>query len=159
MRLKTLPGDFRVRESLDYVEDRHGPFFVHRLRKEKLDTLQAIQIVAERARVDRSRIAFAGLKDRQGVTEQWISIEGARVDWRGAGIDVRFVGRSNEPVTSKVSEGNEFAIVVRDLGDDELRTFERRLPQVEQDGFANYFDDQRFACLRHARSADRDPGA
>src|SRR5690606_30154297 len=25
MRLKTLPGDFRVRESLDFVEDRHGP--------------------------------------------------------------------------------------------------------------------------------------
>lgn len=149
MRLKVAPGDFRVRESLDFVEDRDGPFFVHRLRKEKLDTLQAIKLVAERARVDRSRIAFAGLKDRQGVTEQWISIEGARVDWRGAGIDVRFVGRSLDPITSKLSHGNDFAIVVRDLGTDDLRAFDKRLPEIENDGFANYFDDQRFACLRH----------
>lgn len=151
MRLKVAPGDFRVRESLDFVEDRDGPYFVHRLRKEKLDTLSAIQLVAERARVDRGKIAFAGLKDRQGQTEQWISIEGARVDWRGPGLEVRFVGRSLEPVTSKLSHGNDFSIVVRDLGADDLRALERRLPDVERDGFANYFDDQRFSCLRHGQ--------
>ena len=59
MRLKVAPGDFRVRESLDFVEDRNGPYFIHRLRKEKLDTLEAIRIVAAEARVDRVKIAFA----------------------------------------------------------------------------------------------------
>jgi tRNA pseudouridine13 synthase len=149
MRLKVAPGDFRVRETLDYVEDREGPYFIHRLRKEKLDTLEAIRIVAAEARVDRAKIAFAGLKDRQGVTEQWISIEGARIDYRGRGIDVRFFGRSAEPLTSKLSHGNEFALIVRDLDRSELATFEARLPEVRRSGFANYFDDQRFACLKH----------
>ena len=145
MRLKVAPGDFRVRESLDFVEDRNGPYFIHRLRKEKLDTLEAIRIVAAEARVDRAKIAFAGLKDRQGVTEQWISIEGTRLDYRGRGIECRFFGRSAEPLTSKLSQGNEFAIVVRDLDRHELETFERRLPELRRAGFANYFDDQRFA--------------
>lgn len=149
MRLKVAPGDFRVRESLDFVEDRNGPYFIHRLRKEKLDTLEAIRIVAAEARVDRAKIAFAGLKDRQGVTEQWISIEGARLDYRGRGVEVRFFGRSAEPLTSKQSHGNDFAIVVRDLDRRELDTFEARLPEVRRSGFANLFDDQRFACLKH----------
>ncbi len=149
MRLKVAPGDFRVRETLDFVEDRAGPYFIHRLRKEKLDTLEAIRVVAAEARVDRAKIAFAGLKDRQGVTEQWISIEGTRLDYRGRGIECRFFGRSAEPLTSKLSQGNEFAIVVRDLDRHELETFERRLPELRRAGFANYFDDQRFACLKH----------
>ena len=93
MKLKDAPGDFRVRETLDYVEDPHGPHFVHRLRKEKLDTLEAIRQIADRLGIDRTRIAFAGLKDRQGVTEQWISIEGERLDWRDRNLELRFVGR------------------------------------------------------------------
>lgn len=151
MKLKDAPGDFRVRETLDFVEDRQGPYFVHRLRKEKLDTLEAIRLVAEYADIDRTKISFAGLKDRQGVTEQWISIEGARVDWRGPGLEVAFVGRSMDPVTSKLSRGNDFAIVVRSLGPLELRKLDERLPTIETQGFANYFDDQRFACLRHGQ--------
>lgn len=151
MKLKDAPDDFRVRESLDFVEDRQGPYFIHRLRKEKLDTLEAIRLVADYADVDRTKIAFAGLKDRQGVTEQWISIEGTRVDWRGPGLEVTFVGRSMEPITSKLSRGNDFAIVVRSLGPQELTRLEERVPVIESQGFANYFDDQRFACLRHGQ--------
>ncbi|MFO1051235.1 MAG: tRNA pseudouridine(13) synthase TruD [Planctomycetota bacterium] len=151
MKLKDAPGDFRVRETLDFVEDPQGPYFIHRLRKEKLDTLEAIRLIADRLRIDRTRIAFAGLKDRQGVTEQWISIEGERLDWRDRGIEVRFVGRSTEPITSKLSRGNEFAIVVRSLGRQEHERMEERLPVVEKQGFTNYFDDQRFACLRHGQ--------
>ncbi|MGE3881339.1 MAG: tRNA pseudouridine(13) synthase TruD [Planctomycetota bacterium] len=151
MKLKDAPGDFRVRETLDFVEDREGPFYIHKLRKEKLDTLEAIRLVAEHLGIDRTKIAFAGLKDRQGVTEQWISIEGQRCDWRGPGLEVRFMGRSNEPVTSKLSRGNEFAIVVRSLGPADLRKLEERVPQIVEQGFANYFDDQRFSCLRHGQ--------
>ncbi len=56
-----------------------------------------------------------------------------------------------EPVTSKLSRGNEFKIVVRDLARDELEALERHAPRVAKEGFANYFDDQRFSCLRHGQ--------
>ncbi|MBK8976380.1 MAG: tRNA pseudouridine(13) synthase TruD [Planctomycetes bacterium] len=151
MKLKLLPEDFRVREVLDFVPDRGGPYFVHKLQKSKLDTLEAIAIVAEQARVDRAKIAFAGLKDRQGVTEQWISIEGQRVDFRGRGVRVRFVGRSAEPITSKLSRGNEFSIVLRDLDRREAEELAAQAERTARAGFANYFDDQRFGALRHGQ--------
>lgn len=151
MKLKTRPGDFQVAETLEFDHDPRGAHFVHKLGKAKLDTLQALAIVAERARVDRSRIAFAGLKDRQGVTDQWISIEGARVDFRARGVHCRYVGRSATPITSKHSFGNAFTIVVRDLMPRDAEALAMQAERVARTGFANYFDDQRFGALRHGQ--------
>jgi tRNA pseudouridine13 synthase len=151
MKLKSAPGDFRVDEVLDYEHDPHGRYYVHLLEKRKLDTQRALTLVAKLANVDRGAIAYAGLKDRQGVTSQWISIEGRSLDYEGDGLRIRCHGRSERPIDSRMSAGNRFTIIVRDLGRYELDTFERRLPEVERDGFANYFDDQRFGCVRHGQ--------
>ncbi len=151
MRLKMAPSDFRVREELSYVPSAKGDYYVHVLTKEKVDTLTALGIVAREAGVTRAEIAFAGLKDRQGRTEQWISIRGRRLDFVGQGVQVRYVGRSDEPVNSKMSGGNHFAIVARDMSPFEAIRVRRNLPAVRQSGFPNYFDDQRFGCLRHGQ--------
>ncbi len=151
MQLKQIPADFRVRELLEYTSDDDGPFFVHRLRKEKIDTLQAISILARAGQVDRGAIAFAGLKDRQGVTQQFLTIKGKRVDYRGQGIEVKFVGRAREALTSKMSQGNHFDIVVRDLHIREAELLQQGVERLGKTGYANYFDDQRFGCLRHGQ--------
>lgn len=151
MRLKAGPGDFRVWEELTFEPAPDGEFYVHILRKEKLDTTRALAIVAREARVDRGDVAFAGLKDRQGQTEQWITIRGRRLEYRGEGIEVRFKGRTRRPLTSKMSRGNRFEIIVRDLGDDDLARLHRRLPVLAHCGYPNYFDDQRFGCLKHGQ--------
>ena len=151
MRLKSAPGDFRVDEVLSFDEDPHGKHYVHRLEKRKLDTPRALALVARLAGVTRGAISYAGLKDRQGVTSQWISIEGRSIDHDGDGIRLRYVGRSPQPIDSRMSTGNRFTIVVRDLGRRELDSFERNQEAIDRFGFANYFDDQRFGCLRHGQ--------
>lgn len=151
MRLKALPGDFRVREVLAFPDVPEGAHYVHLLTKTKLDTPAALAIVAREAGVERADIAFAGLKDRQGQTEQWISIRGRRVDLVTPDLRVRFVGRSDQPITSKLSAGNQFRIVVRDLGLTDVVAVRRGLPSLRQSGFVNYFDDQRFGCIRHGQ--------
>ncbi len=151
MRLKARPEDFVVREQLEFERAPNGPYFVHVLRKEKLDTLSALARVARLAGVSRAEIAFAGLKDRQGRTEQWISIRGRRVDYRDSELDVAFVGRSSAPITSRASTGNRFAIVVRDLDRGDLARLHAAAEQVVHTGLPNYFDDQRFGCLRHGQ--------
>ncbi len=152
MQLKRYPKDFRVREIVDLPDpmDR-GDYFVHFLRKEKLDTLEAISIVAREGNVDRADIAFAGLKDRQGITEQYVTIKGKRVEFRRAGIQIHCVGRVEQPITSKVSRGNEFLITVRGLERRDVDRLQRRIPELVESGFPNYFDDQRFNCLRHGQ--------
>jgi tRNA pseudouridine13 synthase len=151
MKLKQLPEDFKVSEVFHFERANDGPHFVHVLRKQKVDTATALSTIARHAQVGREDIAFAGLKDRQAETEQWISIRGRRCDWDGEGISVRFVGRSRTPVTSKASLGNRFAIVVRDLLPTEVVAARRQLASLLRCGCPNYFDDQRFGCLRHGQ--------
>lgn len=151
MRLKVMPDDFRVREQLSYPDVRDGAYFVHLLRKEKLDTQQALSRVARLAGVRREDLAFAGLKDRQGQTEQWISIRGRMLEHSGKDLSVSFKGRTDRPLSSRLSSGNHFEIVVRDLSDRDVDLIERNAELVVRDGLPNYFDDQRFGNLRHGQ--------
>ncbi len=147
MKIKQGPSDFRVRELFDFERDPAGTHYVHLLRKVKLSTPEALDRIVRRCRVPRAAIAYAGLKDRQGITEQHISVEGRRLELEEGDLRLRFLGRSATKVRSEDSAGNAFRIVVRDLEERDLRRLERNLEVVEEFGLPNYFDDQRFGSL------------
>jgi len=151
VRLKTTPDDFRVRELLEWDEVPDGGFIVHRLQKEKLSTPEALTTLARDANVDRAAIAYAGLKDRQAVTEQFVTIERRAVELKLPNLKVTPVGTTDRPITSKQSDGNAFRIVVRDLRPTEAAALRRSLPSLVKTGLPNYFDDQRFGSLRHGQ--------
>ncbi|MEZ5965578.1 MAG: tRNA pseudouridine(13) synthase TruD [Planctomycetota bacterium] len=151
MRLKVRPEDFRVRELLQFEEDPRGEHYVHLLRKEKLDTVQALTEVSRVCGVSRRDIAFAGLKDRQGVTEQWISVRGRRLDLRRRDLQVVFFGRASKPITSKQSAGNAFEVVLRELRQGDVERLQARVASARESGFPNYFDDQRFGNVKHGQ--------
>lgn len=151
MRIKSEPQDFRVRELLDFEPAPQGEFHVHLLKKEKLSTHEALSAIVQEANVDRAAIAYAGMKDRQAVTEQYISIAGRPVELKLAQLTLTPIGRTAQPIHSRMSRGNEFTIVVRDLLPVEATRVRRDLPSVLRTGFPNYFDDQRFGCLRHGQ--------
>ncbi len=151
MRIKRRPEDFEVEEILKFPRDRKGKHFVHLLRKKKMDTFQALGLVARKAGVPARDIGIAGLKDKQGITSQYISIPGKRVEFRRAGLEVRFLGRSSRPVSPDLSEGNRFRIRVGALGREEVEGLEARLEEVRRFGAPNYYDDQRFGCLKHGQ--------
>ena len=151
MRLKTTPDDFRVRELLQWEEVPDGDFVVHKLHKEKLSTPEALTMLSRDADVERAKIAYAGLKDRQAVTDQFITIERRAVELKLANLRVTPCGTTDKPITSKQSDGNAFTVVVRDLRPTEAATLRRSLPSLVKTGFPNYFDDQRFGSLRHGQ--------
>lgn len=151
MRLKTIPEDFRVRELLEWDDVPNGNFVVHHLRKEKLSTPEALALIVKEGDVDRGTIAYAGLKDRQAVTEQFVTIERRAVELDLPNLRLRPVGRTHAPITSRQSRGNAFSIVVRGLLPTEAAQVRRSLPSLQKTGLPNYFDDQRFGCLRHGQ--------
>ncbi len=151
MRLKVRPEDFRVRELLEFERDPKGEHYVHLMRKEKLDTVQALTEVARICNVSRRDIAFAGLKDRQGVTEQWISVRGRRLEVRRSDLQVTYEGRTARPITSKQSTGNAFEVVLRELTENDVERLKTRSGLVQTSGFPNYYDDQRFGNIRHGQ--------
>ncbi|HHI79905.1 MAG TPA: tRNA pseudouridine(13) synthase TruD [Planctomycetes bacterium] len=151
MKVKQSAGDFIVSEILEFPKDPGGRFHIHKLKKSKLSTHEAIDRICRVTGLGRGAIAFAGLKDRQGRTEQWISIEGKRVTIDEADLKVFCVGRSARKIDSTMSKGNRFKVVVRDLKERELVSFDRNLAVVQKFGLPNYFDDQRFRCLEQGQ--------
>lgn len=151
MSLKQSPRDFQVRELLEFESDPSGEFYVHLLKKEKLDTQEALSLIARKSRVPRSDLAFAGLKDRQGQTEQFISIKGRRVEFKAPGVQLIYKGRSARAINSKMSRGNRFKIVLRGLDRTGAYWIKDEIPDFGRVGYVNYFDDQRFGCLRHGQ--------
>ena len=151
MRLKTTPEDFRVRELLQWPEVPGGAHVVHLLHKEKLSTPEALSLIVREGHVDRGTIAYAGLKDRQAVTDQFVSIERRAVELKLANLRLQPVGTTDRPLNSRMSAGNAFTLVVRDLSPAKASQLRRSMPSLIKTGFPNYFDDQRFGCLRHGQ--------
>ncbi len=150
MRIKYKPQDFRVRELLvdDYLTPK-GRWRVYRVTKKKLTSFEAARELANLARVEPAEVGLAGLKDRQGVTTQYMSVTGGRpVRWRSNDLTIEPIGYADGPVTSACSLGNAFTVTLRRVSERAHETLASGLTQVRQHGVVNYFGEQRFGNLR-----------
>jgi len=151
MKLRRLPEDFRV-EELTQVSPDGGDFALYRLTKRSLGTLEAIEALLRRWKVQRARISFGGLKDRHAVTSQFVTIlRGPRRGLRQEHLQLEYLGQTDRPFEPRDIGGNRFDIVVRSLSEAEVARSESALPVAVHDGVPNYFDDQRFGSLGESR--------
>lgn len=139
MKLKQQPEDFYVKEINDVKVRKKGDHCYLLIKKKNWTTTHLIDTLANRLRTDPARFQYAGLKDKDAVTEQIIS--GYKIDTeflkhiKIKDVEISILGFSDEPMKLGSHQGNEFSIVVRDL-DHALNT--------ENLQIQNYFDDQRF---------------
>lgn len=153
MRIKQRLDDFRVRELLveGYLAER-GEHRVYRVTKRKLTSFDAAKELAHAAGVPASEVAIAGLKDRQGVTAQYMTIRRGRdVQFRAPDLSVETVGFAAEPLASAHSLGNAFEVTLRGLMQPDLDLLRENVPALRGAGLVNYFDEQRFGNLRHGQ--------
>jgi tRNA pseudouridine13 synthase len=151
MRLKQRREDFRVRELLhpEFLKPE-GEFRIYRVIKRKLTTFEAVGALAKEAGVPPSEISLAGLKDRQGITLQHMSVRrGRAVSLRSEELSIETAGFSQLELTSEASLGNAFEIAVRGLEQEELNILRANVPLLREQGLVNYFDEQRFGNLRY----------
>ena len=153
MRLKQRVGDFRVRELLrrDYLAPE-GEHRVYRVTKRKLDSEEAARRLATEAGVERGEVQLAGLKDRQGLTIQYMSVaRGRDVHLADAELKIEPAGFATSPLAGEDSLGNAFELTVRALSRADLHCLRANLPRMRAHGMLNYFDDQRFGNLTHGQ--------
>ena len=149
MKLKSKPGDFIVSELLreDYLRPR-GRFRVYRVTKKKRTSLEAAGTLARLAGVPAGEVGVAGLKDRQGVTTQYMSVSGGKpVRLRTPELRIEPVGFAEEVLESRHSLGNRFEVTVRAVPPGVLPRIEASLAEVREHGLVNYFGEQRFGNL------------
>ncbi len=160
MKIKVKPEDFIVKEILKLKLNKNGKYFYFILKKKNLTTLDAINIICKEFKIRKRDIGFSGLKDKRAVTEQYISIAGidkktlnSLKNFRTKNIELKYIGRGNEPIEIGSHEKNYFEIKIRDLSKREIKKLkdENNIKFIKKYGFANYYGEQRFGSVRHAK--------
>ena len=151
MKLKQRPEDFSVVESYRFDTAPRGEYFVYRMDKQKLSTLQAVERLRERFHVKRTDVSFCGLKDKQGRTEQLIAVHLKHIDLQDPDLKLTLVGRSAEPLSARNITSNRFSVIVRDLSQAEAERIPESIAEVARVGVVNYFDSQRFGFVKHGQ--------
>ena len=147
MKLKRNPEDFIVTE-LNSREPTAGSFALYRLSKRSIGTLEALQIAQRSWNIAPKSVNHAGLKDRHADTQQLITIRnGPKADFEQDLFLLEYLGQTPTPVEAADIVGNGFDIVLRSLSADEASDIESRAARINEFGYPNYFDQQRFGSL------------
>ncbi len=152
--IKCRPEDFVVDEIPAYAPSGEGPHLYVHLKKTNLTTDEAVRALAEGLGLDRREIGVAGLKDKVGVTTQWLSLlaegpAGADLEARVAafsksGLEVLEQKRHINKLKTGHLSANRFTITVRGIAPERLPDIEKPLGLLRERGVPNAFGVQRF---------------
>jgi len=139
-KIKQIPEDFIVKEVNEVKTDEKGRYTYFILKKRNYTTERAVSAVAHYLKTDRKNIGYAGSKDKNALTEQFISIQQQikKQDIKLKDIELKYFGKGNERINLGDLKGNEFIITVRNL-----KQYNLEINQSLQ--IPNYFDEQRFS--------------
>lgn len=146
-KYKAINSDFRVYEVLNVILDG-GEYHYYLLQKRGLRTMEAIEFIAEENNISIADITYAGLKDEDAVTIQYISIKSKKIDnysrilTQEKCFSIVYIGDSNSPIYIGKLQGNAFKIRIRNL--DYISAEAIYMNQKHTFSIINYFDIQRF---------------
>ncbi|MDX2009246.1 MAG: tRNA pseudouridine(13) synthase TruD [Myxococcaceae bacterium] len=147
---KASPEDFEVEELPAYLpnglpDGEHGYLWVE---KRGRSTPEVAKLIARHVGLSDRDVSWAGLKDKQAVTRQWLSLpfkalsklEGFSVP----GVTVLERSRHRNKLKSGHLKGNRFTLTVRGVRD--VGAAKASFEQLVMKGLPNAFGDQRFGA-------------
>jgi tRNA pseudouridine13 synthase len=150
-QIKTIPADFFVEEIPLYEFAGIGTHVYTYIQKKGITTDELMIRLAHKIDIRKRDIGYAGRKDSNAITRQWVSIEHIDPDAIQnldiAGIKVLEVTRHNNKLKVGHLKGNRFTIRIRNLNCalDEAETSARNIMNILcHRGVPNYFGLQRF---------------
>jgi tRNA pseudouridine13 synthase len=149
--IRARPEDFVVEEIPAYDSDGRPGHLLLDLRKRLLTTEEAVRELAHQLKVPRAEIGLAGLKDRDAVTRQRVSVPDragpALASFTHPGIELGPAEPHSHKLRRGHLRGNRFVLVVRGF-ELELELAEARarakLERLTTGGLRNYYGGQRF---------------
>ncbi|MDO5862140.1 MAG: tRNA pseudouridine(13) synthase TruD [Thermoplasmata archaeon] len=154
--LKTEPEDFVVREISDPPRRKDGgEYTIATVTSRNWETNRLVRILSRSIGMSRTRIGFAGTKDKRAVTTQLMSFrcppeDVAKIQLKDVEIKDLYTGSRAIQLGDLI--GNSFEITVRDLAmpmaDVESIVRGDIGTIAKTGGFPNYFGVQRFGSVR-----------
>ena len=149
-RLKDRPEDFLVEEIAAYEPCGEGEHIYLLVEKRGLSTMQLVRVVAEHFGVRSDAVGFAGLKDKQAITRQMLSVHvpGKRPEdfpmLRHDRAGVLWVDLHTNKLRRGHLKGNRFVIRLRGVDAMRVRDAKLALDTLGAVGLPNRLGEQRF---------------
>ena len=142
------PEDFIVEELPLYEPTGTGTHTFFGIRKRNLSTLEAINRIARDLQVRPQQFGYAGLKDKNAITTQVLSVEGVAPEQvlkiEQPDIEVLWAERHPHKLRVGHLRGNRFEITLRDIPHDARSLVESVMTRLATEGVPNRFGAQRF---------------
>ncbi len=145
---KASPEDFRVDEDLGFEASGEGEHLFLHIEKRGVNTEELVKHLSRLLDKSPKLISYAGLKDRQAITTQWLSIHTPGLEipeaegLEGPGFKVLKTARHSRKLKTGFLAGNRFTLTLREVNDP--AALETRLLLIQKEGVPNYFGPQRF---------------
>jgi tRNA pseudouridine13 synthase len=147
-RIKQAPEDFEVEEIPAYEPSGSGEYLYLWLEKRGMGAEFFSRQVARRLGISSVEVGSAGMKDRQAVTRQMVSVpvvaEERLAQLEGDGIRLLRVSRHGNKLKPGHLRGNHFRILIRDAVAAAGERLPALLARIQAQGFPNYYGQQRF---------------
>jgi tRNA pseudouridine13 synthase len=140
--------DFQVDEVPAYLPSGAGEHWYVRIRKRGTTTRDAVLALARAAGVPERDIGYAGMKDKHGVTSQWLSLPGngrAPETWNlPPEVELVESARHGNKLRTGHLRGNRFRIGLAGTVPGAADHARAIFALLAERGHANYFGTQRF---------------
>jgi len=148
--IKVSPEDFVVDELPAYLPNNCGQHLYLWIEKRQLTTQEAVKLIALAAGLSERDIGYAGQKDRQALTRQWVSLatpnDAVVID--DPRLRVLASARHGNKLRLGHSKGNRFTLVVRGTDPGAASRARAIIARLAETGLANFFGPQRFGKQR-----------
>jgi tRNA pseudouridine13 synthase len=142
------PRDFVVDEIPLYAFSGEGEHLVLHVRKKNLSTWEMVDIICNTTGAKAKEIGTAGLKDKNALTSQYISvparIEEALEKFDHPQIKILSKVRHNNKIRTGHLKGNRFFIRLKKVLPVAAQKLDQAVSLIAKDGMPNYFGYQRF---------------
>lgn len=150
-KLRTVPEDFIV-EELPISFTNTGPYTICRLTKKSWEHQHAVREITNRLHISPKRFGWAGTKDRNAVTTQYVSLYDVPKEQVEAlsikDMEITPVATHQFSLGLGNLEGNRFRLTLRGCEAENLAEKTAEITGAVRAGIPNYFGLQRFGALK-----------
>jgi tRNA pseudouridine13 synthase len=145
------PDRFVVEEIPAYTPSGEGTHTFLWLEKRGLTTFDAINLIARAFGVAARDVGYAGMKDKQATTRQWLSVPGLEPEralaFTDGGARVLAAVRHANKLRVGHLRGNRFEVVLAGAASDaEVAALGARFAELSARGVPNRYGEQRFGA-------------
>jgi len=140
--------NFVVEEKQLYDWSNQGEWLILKIRKKDLTTHELLKIFSERVGTKTRDIGYAGLKDKHGMTMQYISLPKRFLNKieKFSHPKIKILEKHIHSNKLKIGhlKGNRFFIRLKKVSPTDAKKIDKVLKEIKKFGIPNYFGYQRF---------------